>query len=121
MKKTGKITKTEIVLLSATVLFLLLTAVRYITFAGREYEGFTVTASRENDAQEQPDKININTADRETLRQIPGIGVAMASRIMTYRAEHGPFRSVEELLQVDGIGARTLEGIRPYITVESEP
>ena len=54
--------------------------------------------------------VNVNTADAETISaELDGIGLARANAIVAYRTEHGPFRSIEELLNVKGIGERTLE------------
>jgi len=61
--------------------------------------------------------ININTAGYQELQSVPGIGPALARRIMSYRQESGGFDSVDELTQVSGIGTATLEDIRPYISV----
>ncbi len=61
-------------------------------------------------------KININTATMDQLTQLPGIGTITAQRIIDYRDEHGPFQSVKDLLNVDGIGSGTLDNIRDYIT-----
>lgn len=61
--------------------------------------------------------ININTASRDQLESLPGIGAVKAGNIMSYREQHGPFQSIEELLEVSGIGAKTLEGLRDLITV----
>jgi competence protein ComEA len=55
-------------------------------------------------------KINLNTADAATLeRELKGIGAGKAQAIVAYRDAHGPFASVDELLEVKGIGAATLE------------
>lgn len=62
-------------------------------------------------------KININTADVWLLAALPGIGEARAQTIVAYRQENGPFRDVNELLNVAGIGTGTLEKIRDLITV----
>lgn len=64
-----------------------------------------------------PSPININTADQEALTALPGIGPAVAQRIIEYRQAHGKFRSVQELLNVDGIGTGKLEPILDRITV----
>ena len=64
-----------------------------------------------------PFPIDINTAGKQTLAELPGIGPAAAQRILTYRQEHGKFRSVQELLNVDGIGTGKLEPILDLITV----
>lgn len=54
--------------------------------------------------------VNLNTADAETLgRELTGIGATKAQAIVAYRQAHGPFQSVDELLEVKGIGAATLE------------
>ena len=59
--------------------------------------------------------ININRADVETLTMLHGIGEALAGRIVTYREENGAFESIEELIEVRGIGDKTLEKIRDRI------
>lgn len=61
--------------------------------------------------------ININTADAATLEHLPGIGPATSQAIVDYRNQHGPFRSVEELTNVKGIGPKKMEQIRAFVTV----
>ncbi|WP_159620586.1 helix-hairpin-helix domain-containing protein [Ruania rhizosphaerae] len=56
--------------------------------------------------------VDLNSADAPTLEQLTGIGPALASEIVAWRTEHGPFESVEDLLQVSGIGPATLERLR---------
>jgi competence protein ComEA len=63
-------------------------------------------------------RINVNTADQVELESLPGIGPALAERIVEYRQTHGPFRTIEELDNVPGIGAGLLEKIRELVTVE---
>jgi len=67
--------------------------------------------------KDQNGKININYADEITLQEIPGIGPAKSEKIIQYREENGPFESVDDLVKVSGIGEKTLENMRPYITV----
>jgi competence protein ComEA len=61
--------------------------------------------------------VNINTATLDQLETLPGIGPVLGQRIVDYRQQHGPFRSVEDLLNVSGIGDQRLADLRPMITV----
>lgn len=61
--------------------------------------------------------IDLNTADAATLEDLPGVGPAIAARIIEHRQTNGPFASVDELEEVPGIGPVTLEEIRPMATV----
>jgi competence protein ComEA len=61
--------------------------------------------------------VNLNAASEIDLDALPRIGPAMASRIVEYRTANGPFTAVDDLLQVPGIGEKTLEGLRPLVTV----
>ena len=67
---------------------------------------------------ENQTRVNINTADRQTLMTLPGIGEMLADRILAYREEAGPFSVVEELLDVPGIGDATMEILLHYVFVE---
>lgn len=68
--------------------------------------------------KEPPDRpMDINSASTEDLQRLPGIGPILAQRIVAERTENGPFCSLEELRRVRGIGPRTLEKLRPYVTV----
>ncbi len=62
-------------------------------------------------------KININHAQPDELQKLPGIGTELARRICYYRYENGYFTRVDDLAKVDGIGAATVEKLRPYITL----
>lgn len=61
--------------------------------------------------------VNINTATSEQLQTVKGIGPATARKIIEYRDAHGPFASVDELLNIDGIGAKTVQKLRGKVTV----
>jgi competence protein ComEA len=61
--------------------------------------------------------VNINTADQTTLETLNGVGPALATAIIQYRTEHGPFTTVDQLDDVSGIGPATLEKLRPAVTV----
>ena len=62
-------------------------------------------------------RININTAAAEELTDLPGIGPALAQRIVDYREENGPFETPEDIMDVSGIGEKTYEKFKDYITV----
>ena len=58
--------------------------------------------------------IDINSAPVEDLQRLPGIGEKRAQAIVAWREDHGPFQSVDELVQVSGIGEKLLAGLRDY-------
>lgn len=62
-------------------------------------------------------KVNINAAGLAELETLPGIGPALAQRILDYRAAHGPFRSLEDLKNVSGIGDMRFAELKDYITL----
>jgi competence protein ComEA len=64
--------------------------------------------------------IDVNRASREELQRLPGIGPKMSQRILDERAR-GRFKTVDELRRVSGIGAKTLERLRPYVSVGEPP
>lgn len=68
--------------------------------------------------QVQQTKININTASKEELMLLDGIGEVMAERILAYRAEHGAFESIEQLQEIKGIGEKTYADLVAYVTIE---
>jgi competence protein ComEA len=61
--------------------------------------------------------VNLNTADEVQLESLPEVGPVTAASILAWRSEHGGFTSVDELLEVDGIGEATLARIAPHVTV----
>jgi len=69
-------------------------------------------------AQIQSAPVNLNTADVQTLARLNGVGEKKAADIIAYREAHGRFNTVEDLLQVKGIGERTLEKNRNLLTVK---
>lgn len=79
---------------------------------------YTVNSVSFESKEVAPKQVNINTADEDMLCTLNGIGKTKAKAIIEYRNEHGNFSSVDELLNVNGIGEKTLENIKPYIIVE---
>ncbi len=68
-------------------------------------------------ASAAPGRLNLNTATAPELEELPGIGPAIASRIIEYREAHGSFASVDALGDIPGIGAATIDGFRDLVTV----
>ena len=87
-------------------------------------EADSLPAGQDSGLSEMPESavpsgpVNINTATKEQLMTLPGIGDVLSQRILDYRAAHGRFQSVEELTEVSGIGAKKMEEILEYVTVE---
>lgn len=67
--------------------------------------------------QNQEEKINLNTATEAELQTISGIGAKKAQEIIRFRDEQGPFKTVEELKNVPGIGEKTVERLKDMLTV----
>ena len=104
----------------ALVTLAFLAAVLYLTFganrAGRE--DYTVQNERSTEEEVAPVRVlvNINTATAEELETVTGIGPVLAQAILDYRAEHGDFQTLDELLEVRGIGSAKLDAMRDEIT-----
>jgi len=62
--------------------------------------------------------VNLNTAGVEELQVLPGVGEVTAERILAYREENGAFTKIADLTEVRGIGAKTLEKIRPMVVIQ---
>ena len=97
-----------------------LAAVLYLTFGANrtEQEGYTVQTERPAREEVAPERVlvNINTATAEELETVTGIGPVLAQAILDYRAEHGDFQTLDELLEVRGIGSAKLDAMRDEIT-----
>ena len=65
-------------------------------------------------------KVNVNTATMQELQLLPGIGESRAEAMIEARKQRGGFESVEDLLEVSGIGERSLERLRPHVTLKGK-
>ena len=65
--------------------------------------------------------VNLNTATATELEALPGIGAATAARIVAYRQKNGPFKKIEELMNVQGVGEKSFLKLRSQITVAAKP
>lgn len=89
----------------------------YVPKHGEEAGTAIVTQNNPN-AAEGDDKVRINSASSEELQKLPGIGPAKAEAIISYREESGSFKSVDDLLNVSGIGVKSLEKLKDKITID---
>jgi competence protein ComEA len=76
-----------------------------------------VAATMSGGTSPVPALVNINTADQVALESLPDVGPVTAQSILAWRTEHGAFSSVDQLLDVDGIGEATLAKLAPYVTL----
>ncbi|HEL1593351.1 TPA: helix-hairpin-helix domain-containing protein [Streptococcus suis] len=95
-------------------------AVVYV--AGKDENISVVASTTASSAMSQEEKttslVNLNTATEADLQTISGIGAKRAADIIAYREANGGFKSVDDLNNVSGIGDKTMESIRPYVTVD---
>ena len=124
MKVPGKLTKTEGILLLLGVLFLAALAALYVhmseTAEGTDY---TITTARRPEEPVTPEPaplVDVNTASLEELDTLHGIGPALAQRIIDYREANGPFRTIEQIMEVSGIGEAKFAELKDRITVDNE-
>lgn len=94
-----------------------------VVYVASEDENISVVASTTaSSAMSQEEKntnlVNLNTATEADLQTISGIGAKRATDIIAYREANGGFKSVDDLNNVSGIGDKTMESIRPYVTVD---
>lgn len=66
-------------------------------------------------------KVNINAASADQLSALPGVGAKLAARIVEYRQKSGAFKSVQELMNVKGVGEKNFEKLQPYLTTGDTP
>lgn len=78
----------------------------------------TSSAISQNQDKTEAGLVNLNTATEADLQTISGVGAKRAADIIAYRETNGGFKSIDDLNNVSGIGDKTLESIRPYVTVD---
>ena len=79
--------------------------------------GQSIITSTETEENEKDIKVNINTANKEKLETLPGIGETTAQKIIDYREENGKFKSIEDIKNVSGIGDAKFNNLKDKITV----
>ncbi|MFA7361651.1 MAG: helix-hairpin-helix domain-containing protein [Candidatus Kapaibacterium sp.] len=85
------------------------------TIKTTDSKGKTKTKKGENLAEKS---ININTAAKDQLVQLPGVGNSTADKIIEYRETHGSFKRIEDIMKIKGIGQKKFDKMKAFITVE---
>lgn len=118
---TGEITETTKVASESSQTFIETDKHEQTTSVISETQAFASTENAETftstEVNEQKELININTATAKELETLPGIGEVTAQKIIDYRTESGGFDSIEEIMEVKGIGEKKFEAIKELITV----
>jgi competence protein ComEA len=120
--RDGKITKTEWILLALTGVFLCVLLILFFQDRTRMEEAGVETEIEVPQEEILPDlsPLDLNTATQEELAQLPGIGEELARRIVEHREANGPFETIEELMEVSGIGEGKFADLEGRITVNGE-
>ena len=120
--RDGKITKTEWILLALTGVFLCVLLILFFQDRTRMEEAGVETEIEVPQEEILPDlsPLHLNTATQEELAQLPGIGEELARRIVEHREANGPFETIEELMEVSGIGEGKFADLEGRITVNGE-
>jgi len=111
---------------SRSILFALLFSTLFLSIAACIKRSHNISQARDQQSQaslpatsqQQSQRININTASAQELETLPGIGKALAERIIEHRSKYGPFRKPEHLIIMRGISDKRFQNLRDLITVE---
>lgn len=79
-----------------------------------------LAAPQETRAATPAQVVNVNAASVAQFEALPGIGPSMAQRIVTYRDKNGPFKKLEDLMNVQGIGEKSFLKLRPFLTLGAQ-
>lgn len=122
MSGRGRPTKSEIILLGLTAVFLCALAGLSLRDRQDRVPGVVIETEaevpREKIAPDFP-PVDLNTATAEELDTLPGIGESLARRIIAYREANGPFGSIEEIMEVSGIGEAKFAELEDRVTVDN--
>ena len=120
MSGRGRPTKSEIILLGLTAVFLCALAGLSLRDRQDRVPGVVIETEvpREEIAPDFP-PVDLNTATAEELDTLPGIGESLARRIIAYREANGPFGSIEEIMEVSGIGEAKFAELEDRVTVDN--
>ena len=122
MSGRGRPTKSEIILLGLTAVFLCALAGLSLRDRQDRVPGVVIETEAEVPREEiDPDfpPVDLNTATAEELDTLPGIGESLARRIIAYREANGPFGSIEEIMEVSGIGEAKFAELEDRVTVDN--
>jgi competence protein ComEA len=78
----------------------------------------SLVAAESPTAGQAVETIHLNQATAEQLQALPGVGPALSERIVRYRSEHGPFRTIDQLAEVKGVGQAKLARFKNQLTVD---
>ena len=122
MSGRGRPTKSEIILLGLTAVFLCALAGLSLRDRQDRVPGVVIETEaevpREEIATDFP-PVDLNTATAAELDTMPGIGESLARRIIAYREANGPFGSIEEIMEVSGIGEAKFAELEDRVTVDN--
>ena len=116
-KHEVRLSPTERVVLILMLLAVLVLVAYRIFDAVPKAESNVILEQTASSAPAEDARVDLNAADRAALLTLPGIGESKADAILAYREEHGPFKKLDELLNVSGIGPSIVDGLRDRVVV----